>query len=84
MSYEDTGTMSIQKRTKRIAKALGMTPTSKTHAVVSDGKWWIVGCKEDDQPLPRTDRYMSLRDALERSEAWLAPELNEMERVDKK
>lgn len=57
-----------------------MTPTRKTHAVVSNGKWWIVGCEEDDQPLPRTDRYMSLRDALEHAEAWLAPELTELEK----
>lgn len=61
-----------------------MTPTDKTHAVVSGGVWWIVGCEEDDRPLPRAGRYLSLREALERAEAWLAPELNEIERTSKK
>jgi hypothetical protein len=60
-----------------------MTPTRKTHAVVNDGQWWIVGCKENDQPLPRTNRYMSLRDAVERAEAWLAPELGAMDKKEK-
>lgn len=63
---------------------MGMTPTNKTHAIVSEGKWWIVGCKEGDQPLPRTTRYLALHDALERAEAWLAPELSELERANKK
>jgi hypothetical protein len=83
LNSEDTRLQSLQKRTKKLAEALGMTPTRKTHAVVSDGKWWIVGCKEGDQPMPRTSRYMSLRDAVERAEAWLAPELGELDKKEK-
>ena len=75
--------MNLQERTVRLAKAMGMKPTRKTHAIVSDGKWWIVGCEDDDRVLPRSGRYMSLREALDMAEAWLAPELCELEKKEK-
>lgn len=33
--------------------------------------------------MPRTSRYMSLRDAVERAEAWLAPEITELDKKAK-
>jgi len=76
LNADDFGILSLQKRTKRLARALGMTPTRKTHAIVEHGKWWLVGCKEGDRLLPRADRYSTLREALDSAEAWLAPELS--------
>lgn len=77
------GDMNLHQRVVRLAKVLGMKPTERVRAIVSDGKWWIVGCDGDDRPIPRSGRYMSMQDAIERAEAWLAPELHDLAKKER-
>lgn len=69
----------IQDRVRVLCTALGMTPSSSGAHIVkdsADGRWWLLGCVEGDQPLPMTKGAISVRDALDHAEAWLAPEIN--------
>lgn len=43
-----------------------------------DKKWWLVGCIEGDQPLPRTRGIPTALQALQAAEDWLAPELDRL------
>lgn len=63
-----------------IAKALKLTPTDKLH-LEKGGRplstcWWLVGCVEGDQPLPRTSQCHTTKEAIEAAMGWLAPEID--------
>lgn len=69
-----------QDRIARLARALKMTPTKAVNIapsrVTGEKRWWLVGCVEGDQPLPRTGDSHTIYEALDAAEAWLAPELD--------
>jgi hypothetical protein len=73
-------TLSVPERTVRLARALKMTPTERTRveycAVGGKRAWWLLGCVEGDQALPQTHGAHTVVEALEQSEAWLAPEVD--------
>jgi len=50
-----------------IAKALCLTVTDKTDFVrdLKSNRWWLIGCKEGDQPLPQTGNCYATHDRLE-------------------
>ena len=60
-----------------IAKALCLTVTDKTDFVrdLKSNRWWLIGCKEGDQPLPQTGNCYTINDAIDRVSAWLFPEI---------
>lgn len=71
----------MKNRIIKLAKALSLTPTENTW-VDKDCRtqiWWLVNCKEGDQPLPGTRGCSNVKEALENAEGWLAPELDAMQ-----
>jgi hypothetical protein len=68
----------MRDRLHRIAKALGLTPTDRIRAEkdLRSRVWWLRGCVEGDQPLPRTRNEPTIASALEAAEGWLAPKLD--------
>jgi len=59
-----------------------MTPTYSLRLELSHvggrRRWWLCGCKEGDQALPRTGDAKTASEALENAEGWLAPELDHL------
>lgn len=79
--------MKEQDRLIRLAKALALTPGSQglrlEQAFIGGVmRWWLVGCVEGDQALPRTARVSTAAAALDAAEAWLAPEIDGAEEED--
>ena len=72
----------LHNRIVTLAKALGVTPTHKVSLVkdLFTNKWWLVGCVEGDTPLPQTKVCITLQEALENAEGWLAVELDKFHR----
>lgn len=68
------------KRIFRLAQCLKVTPG--THGLWLEkynNKWWLMGGKDGDTPLPQTHNAKTANQALEQAEAWLAPELSKKE-----
>lgn len=58
-----------------------LTPSSCGFDVIrpsSNGRWWLIGSIEGDQPLPQTSNAHTLPEALDMAEAWLAPEIERL------
>ena len=66
-------------RLKTLAVALSMTPTPRLDIGLSwvSGRraWWLLGCKEGDQPLPQTSDCHTAQEAIDAAEGWLMPEI---------
>lgn len=66
------------ERIRNIATVLGLTPTKRTKITKNNFSlgdeiyltWWIVGCKEGDQPLPMTGGAKTKEEALQYVEEW--------------
>jgi len=77
--------MTQRERLERLAQALCLTPTPTLRLEQADHKdgngrrWWLVGCKEGDQALPRTRGVPTAPQALQAAEDWLAVEIDRME-----
>lgn len=79
--------MTQVERIERLGKALSLTPGADGFSLSMqyvDGssrrRWWIVGGVEGDQALPLTGNAHTVNEALDNAEAWLAPELERIER----
>jgi hypothetical protein len=70
----------IKDRILKLAKALQLTPTEKIwiEKDMETKLWWLVGCKEGDQPLSGTKGCATVNEALETAEGWYAPELDKL------
>lgn len=66
---------------KQVVNVLGLTPTESGPYIqrFSDGRWWLLGCKEGDQPLPIGRACETESEALESVADWLADELETTE-----
>lgn len=66
-------------RIQQIAETMGLTPSRRGAAFyhASDGRWWLVGCLEGDQPLPQTGACRSAEEAIGAMEAWLGVKPNQ-------
>lgn len=76
--------MTLFQRIQRIAQALGFNPAKKLDVVQADahdghGKRWWLYTSEGNCPLPRTQKCHTINQAIDAAEAWLAPELSQME-----
>jgi len=60
-------------RIKRLARILCVEPTPGMWLDRYDGRWWLVGVISGDHPLPNTGGCRTLPEALDATEAWLAP-----------
>lgn len=61
----------------KLARALGLTPGRDGVRLELDrGRWWLRGCREGDRALPQTHGAHTMAEAIERAEAWLAPEVD--------
>lgn len=72
--------MNLKERMINLARALCMTPIPERIDVSFswiDGRrrWWLTGCIEGDQVLPRTGDCYTMEEAIEAAEAWLMPEI---------
>jgi len=67
--------MNIAERLRAIAHVLKLTPGPALRLEPPDRRWrnwWLCGCVEGDQALPRTSHCSTVAQALDATEAWLA------------
>ena len=70
--------MTLHENICLLARALGMTPTMKVGVVrdVATREWWLTGCAEGDQRLPRSRPCATVPEAVQAAMDWLAPEVD--------
>lgn len=71
-----------KQRLRALAQALCVKPHGHMELWLSGSAregWWLSGVEGGDVKLPRTRGCVTVWDALEAAEAWLAPELDREE-----
>lgn len=74
-----TNTAKYLPRIQRLVKILGMEWLPGTWVDKYDGRWWVVGAMDGDQPLPCTNGCRTLPEALDAVEAWYAPMIDKVD-----
>lgn len=73
LCHDEKERVTMQQRVNNLAKMMQLTPGQMGASLfrASDDQWWLVGCKEGDQPLPQTKGMKSEGEALSYMETWV-------------